>query len=98
MAADRPGCRPATHLGDDKSPKHSHTALSQNQLGEACGISQSAVSRLERHGAASYDTLARAATHLCLPRVQSASLIVQRHMPRTWTETKWNGATSLPGR
>lgn len=43
--------------------------VSQRQLGEACGISQSAVSRLEGHGAASYDMtqLARAATHLQVP-------------------------------
>lgn len=43
--------------------------VSQKQLGEACGISQSAVSRLEGHGAASYDMnqLARAATQLQVP-------------------------------
>ncbi|GLV73232.1 helix-turn-helix domain-containing protein [Streptomyces hygroscopicus] len=43
--------------------------VSQSQLGDACGISQSAVSRLEGRGAASYDMaiLARAATHLHIP-------------------------------
>ncbi|WP_431774413.1 helix-turn-helix domain-containing protein [Streptomyces cucumeris] len=43
--------------------------VSQRQLGDACGISQSAVSRLEGRGAASYDMtiLARAATHLHIP-------------------------------
>nr|WP_240968531.1 helix-turn-helix transcriptional regulator [Streptomyces sp. HNM0575] len=43
--------------------------VSQRQLGEACGISQSAVSRMEGHRAASYDMtqLARAATHLQVP-------------------------------
>ncbi|MEU5612542.1 helix-turn-helix domain-containing protein [Streptomyces sparsogenes] len=43
--------------------------LSQRQLGDACGISQSAVSRLEGRGTASYDMtiLARAATHLHIP-------------------------------
>ncbi|MGH3323528.1 MAG: helix-turn-helix domain-containing protein [Streptomyces sp.] len=43
--------------------------VSQKQLGEACGISQSAVSRLESHGTASYDMsqLARAASHLRIP-------------------------------
>ncbi|WP_326599028.1 helix-turn-helix domain-containing protein [Streptomyces sp. NBC_01803] len=43
--------------------------VSQKQLGEACGLSQSAVSRLEAHGTGSYDmtVLARAATHLHIP-------------------------------
>lgn len=43
--------------------------ISQKQLGDACGISQSAVSRIEARGPASYDMthLARAATHLRLP-------------------------------
>lgn len=43
--------------------------VSQKQLGEACGISQSAVSRMEGRGSASYDMnhLARAATHLQIP-------------------------------
>ncbi|MGP3969185.1 helix-turn-helix domain-containing protein [Streptomyces sp. 6N223] len=43
--------------------------VSQKQLGEACGISQSAVSRLESHGTASYNmnVLASAALHLRLP-------------------------------
>lgn len=43
--------------------------VSQKQLGEACGTSQSAVSRLEKRGADSYDTaqLARAAQHLQIP-------------------------------
>ncbi|QKW50521.1 helix-turn-helix transcriptional regulator [Streptomyces buecherae] len=45
--------------------------LSQRQLGVACGVSQSAVSRLEHRGSSptSYDMalLARAATHLRLP-------------------------------
>ncbi|WP_234365065.1 helix-turn-helix domain-containing protein [Streptomyces sp. RTd22] len=45
------------------------TGVSQRQLGDACGISQSAISRLEGHGTASYDMtlLARAATHLHIP-------------------------------
>ncbi|RBM15869.1 helix-turn-helix domain-containing protein [Streptomyces sp. PT12] len=44
--------------------------VSQRQLGDACGISQSAVSRLENHGVGTYDMtiLARAATHLHIPR------------------------------
>jgi len=45
--------------------------LSQKQLGEACGLSQSAVSRLEGHGATfSYDMtqLARLANYLQIPR------------------------------
>ncbi|KAK1180693.1 helix-turn-helix transcriptional regulator [Streptomyces sp. NBS 14/10] len=43
--------------------------VSQRQLGDACGISQSAVSRLEGRGTAAYDMtiLARAATHLHFP-------------------------------
>lgn len=43
--------------------------VSQKQLGEACGISQSAVSRMEGHGGASYDMtqLARAANYLQVP-------------------------------
>ncbi|MET7935443.1 helix-turn-helix transcriptional regulator [Streptomyces sp. NPDC005322] len=43
--------------------------VSQRQLGDACGTSQSAVSRLEGRGTASYDMtiLARAATHLHIP-------------------------------
>ncbi|MFG2226944.1 helix-turn-helix domain-containing protein [Streptomyces sp. NPDC048644] len=43
--------------------------LSQRQLGEACGASQSAVSRLEKRGARSYDTaqLAQMAGHLQIP-------------------------------
>ncbi|MGW7516697.1 helix-turn-helix domain-containing protein [Streptomyces sp. NPDC054796] len=43
--------------------------VSQGQLGEACGISQSAVSRLEGHGDASYDMtqLAKAAAYLQIP-------------------------------
>ncbi|MEU1800293.1 helix-turn-helix transcriptional regulator [Streptomyces sp. NPDC019937] len=43
--------------------------VSRRQLGDACGISQSAVSRLEGRGAASYDMtiLARAAAHLHIP-------------------------------
>ncbi|MBC9714089.1 helix-turn-helix transcriptional regulator [Streptomyces sp. TRM66268-LWL] len=44
--------------------------LSQKELGDACGVSQSAVSRLEQRGANGvYDTktLARAAAHLQLP-------------------------------
>lgn len=45
------------------------TGVSQRQLGDACGISQSAVSRLEGRGTSSYDMtlLARAATHLHIP-------------------------------
>ncbi|MFI1174207.1 multiprotein-bridging factor 1 family protein [Streptomyces melanogenes] len=40
--------------------------LTQRQLGDACGLSQSAVSRMEKRGAADYNmtTLARAARHL----------------------------------
>jgi transcriptional regulator with XRE-family HTH domain len=43
--------------------------VSQKQLGEACGISQSAVSRMEGHGTGTYQMtlLARAATHLHIP-------------------------------
>lgn len=43
--------------------------VSQSRLGDACGISQSAVSRLEGRGTASYamTILARAATHLHIP-------------------------------
>ncbi|WP_406511040.1 helix-turn-helix domain-containing protein [Streptomyces sp. NBC_00161] len=43
--------------------------LTQRQLGEACGLSQSAVSRLEKHGAGAYrtDVLARVAAHLQIP-------------------------------
>jgi transcriptional regulator with XRE-family HTH domain len=43
--------------------------LSQRQLGDACGLSQSAVSRMESRGPAPYDMtiLARAATHLNVP-------------------------------
>ncbi|MEU8784339.1 helix-turn-helix domain-containing protein [Streptomyces sp. NPDC048637] len=43
--------------------------VSQKQLGEACGTSQSAVSRLEKRGSDSYDTaqLAGAAQHLQIP-------------------------------
>lgn len=40
--------------------------LTQRQLGDACGLSQSAVSRMEKRGASDYNmtTLARAARHL----------------------------------
>ncbi|MFI6640221.1 helix-turn-helix domain-containing protein [Streptomyces sp. NPDC050504] len=40
--------------------------LTQRQLGDACGLSQSAISRMEKRGAADYNmtTLARAAHHL----------------------------------
>jgi transcriptional regulator with XRE-family HTH domain len=43
--------------------------MTQRQLGEACGLSQSAVSRLEKRGTGSYstDTLASAAAHLGVP-------------------------------
>ncbi|RKN39786.1 helix-turn-helix domain-containing protein [Streptomyces hoynatensis] len=43
--------------------------ISQQQLGDACGISQSAVSRLENQRTGAYDmtVLARAATHLRIP-------------------------------
>lgn len=43
--------------------------LSQRQLGQACGLSQSAVSRLEKRGVAPYtvDLLARVAVHLSIP-------------------------------
>jgi len=42
------------------------TRLTQRQLGDACGLSQSAVSRMEKRGVADYNmtTLARAAHHL----------------------------------
>ncbi len=44
-------------------------ALSQGQLGEACGMSQSAISRLEGRGAGSYETaqLSRVASQLQIP-------------------------------
>ncbi|MET8538475.1 hypothetical protein ABZV67_44065, partial [Streptomyces sp. NPDC005065] len=32
MAADRPGYRTATRSGDDNTPMHSHTALSEREL------------------------------------------------------------------
>ncbi|MEU2428687.1 helix-turn-helix transcriptional regulator [Streptomyces sp. NPDC007861] len=40
--------------------------LTQGQLGDACGLSQSAISRMEKRGASDYNmtTLARAARHL----------------------------------
>jgi len=43
--------------------------LTQKQLGQACGLSQSAVSRLEKRGVAPYtvDLLARVAAHLSIP-------------------------------
>ncbi|MGP3947235.1 helix-turn-helix domain-containing protein [Streptomyces sp. 7N604] len=43
--------------------------VTQRQLGEACGITQSAVSRLEGHGVGTYNMtiLARAAVHLGIP-------------------------------
>ncbi|MFG2877454.1 helix-turn-helix domain-containing protein [Streptomyces sp. NPDC048337] len=43
--------------------------LTQKQLGEACGLSQSAVSRLEKCGAGTYriDVLARVAAYLQIP-------------------------------
>ncbi|WST78118.1 helix-turn-helix transcriptional regulator [Streptomyces sp. NBC_01136] len=43
--------------------------MTQKQLGEACGLSQSAVSRLEGRGTSSYstDTLASVAAHLGIP-------------------------------
>ncbi|PWG13263.1 XRE family transcriptional regulator [Streptomyces sp. V2] len=44
--------------------------LSQKEMGEACGVSQSAISRLEKKGVGgTYDakTLARAASHLQIP-------------------------------
>ncbi|MFZ3558851.1 MULTISPECIES: helix-turn-helix domain-containing protein [unclassified Streptomyces] len=43
--------------------------LSQGQLGEGCGMSQSAISRLEGRGAGSYETaqLSRVASHLQIP-------------------------------
>ncbi len=43
--------------------------LSQGQLGEACGMSQSAISRLEGRGTRSYETaqLSRVASHLQIP-------------------------------
>lgn len=43
--------------------------LTQRQLGQACGLSQSAVSRLEQHGTGAYRTnvLARVAAHLEIP-------------------------------
>ncbi|MFG2370830.1 helix-turn-helix domain-containing protein [Streptomyces sp. NPDC048504] len=45
--------------------------MTQTQLGEACGLSQSAVSRLEKKGTGAYSTdiLAAAAAHLEIPRV-----------------------------
>ncbi|MFG2578350.1 helix-turn-helix domain-containing protein [Streptomyces malaysiensis] len=64
--------RDATRQGDYGrvvSLARRDAGVSQNQLGDACGISQSAVSRLEGRGTASYDMtiLARAATHLRIP-------------------------------
>ncbi|GHH84647.1 hypothetical protein GCM10017771_14330 [Streptomyces capitiformicae] len=43
--------------------------MTQKQLGEACGLSQSAISRLEKRGTGSYsrDTLAAVAAHLGIP-------------------------------
>ncbi|WP_229852592.1 helix-turn-helix domain-containing protein [Streptomyces albospinus] len=45
--------------------------MSQTQLGEALGLSQSAVSRLEKRGTGSYstDVLAAASAHLGIPRL-----------------------------
>ena len=45
------------------------TGMTQQQLGEACGLSQSAISRLEKRGAGSYatDILAAASAHLDIP-------------------------------
>jgi transcriptional regulator with XRE-family HTH domain len=45
------------------------SGVSQQQLGHACGISQSAVSRMEKHGTGPYNMniLARAAAHLQIP-------------------------------
>lgn len=64
--------RDASRAGDfGRVVKLARTAarVSQKQLGEACGVSQSAISRLEARGAASYDMalLARAAAHLSVP-------------------------------
>lgn len=64
--------RDASRAGDfGRVVKLARTAarVSQKQLGEACGVSQSAVSRLEARGTASYDMtlLARAAAQLHLP-------------------------------
>lgn len=64
--------REAAQVGDFGRVIHlarEAAGVSQRQLGDACGMSQSAVSRLESHGAAAYDMnkLARAATHLQLP-------------------------------
>ncbi|GFH36821.1 helix-turn-helix transcriptional regulator [Streptomyces pacificus] len=46
-----------------------HVRMSQRQLGEACGLSQSAVSRLEKKGPGSYGTevLSAVAAHLAIP-------------------------------
>lgn len=46
------------------------SGISQRQLGQACGLSQSAVSRMEGHGVASYDMtqMARVANCLQIPR------------------------------
>ncbi|MYT17000.1 MULTISPECIES: helix-turn-helix transcriptional regulator [unclassified Streptomyces] len=64
--------REASRVGDyGKVVKLARSAqrVSQKQLGEACGTSQSAVSRLEMRGTDSYDTaqLASAAQHLRIP-------------------------------
>ncbi|MFI0865133.1 helix-turn-helix domain-containing protein [Streptomyces smyrnaeus] len=64
--------REAARKGDyGRVVKISRTArkVSQRQLGEACGLRQSAVSRLEGRGNASYDMtqLARVAAHLKIP-------------------------------
>lgn len=64
--------REASRVGDyGKVVKLARMAqrVSQKQLGEACGTSQSAVSRLEKRGADSYETaqLASAAKYLQIP-------------------------------
>ncbi|WP_419992651.1 helix-turn-helix domain-containing protein [Streptomyces boninensis] len=65
--------REASRRGDYgrviKLARQAAGGVSQKQLGEACGTSQSAISRLEARGSASYDMtlLARAAAHVQIP-------------------------------
>ncbi|WP_256339274.1 helix-turn-helix domain-containing protein [Streptomyces sp. 2224.1] len=76
-------------------------SLSQGQLGEGCGMSQSAISRLEGRGAGSYETaqLSRVANHLQIPPhlvglADHTAAIVARGIE---TEPMWNGAASSVG-
>lgn len=57
--------------------------MTQKQLGEACGLSQSAVSRLEKKGPGSYgtDVLSAVAVHLAIP-AHMVGLAGQQHVLR----------------